>query len=113
MPIIKTNNIQTFYEIYGDGVPLVFIHGIGACNKLWQPQIEPFSKRFKVISYDVRGHGKSSGFHEKYTIKLFASDLKVLLDSLGITKAHLCGLSMGGLIDYMKALRYPPLCGKT
>ncbi len=112
MPIAETNNIQTYYEIYGEGIPLVLIHGIGACTKLWQPQIEPFSKRFRVIVYDVRGHGKSSGFPEKYTVKLFASDLKVLLDSLGITKAHLCGLSMGGLIAQQFAIDYPAATDK-
>ena len=112
MPIAKTNNIQTFYETCGEGIPLVLIHGIGACNKLWQPQIEPFSKQFKVITYDVRGHGKSSGFQEKYTVKLFASDLKALLDSLGITKAHLCGLSMGGLIAQQFAIVYPAAVDK-
>lgn len=112
MPIIQTNNIQTFYETCGEGIPLVLIHGIGACNKLWQPQIEPFSKRFKVIAYDVRGHGKSSGSHEKYTVRLFASDLKALLDSLGISKAHLCGLSMGGLIAQQFAIDYPAAVDK-
>jgi len=112
MPKIKTNNIETSYEIHGDGTPLVLIPGVGACHKLWQPQIEPFSKHFKVIVYDVRGHGESSGYDEKYSIKLFASDLKVLLDFLDIKKAHLCGLSLGGLIAQQFAIDYPTMTDK-
>ena len=107
MPKSKTNNIETYYEVNGNGTPLVLIHGIGACHKLWQLQIRPMSQRFKVITYDVRGHGDSSGSNEKYSIKLFASDLKALLDNLGIAKTHICGLSMGGLIAQQFVLDYP------
>lgn len=109
MPKMQTNNVETYYEIHGEGTPLVLIPGVGACHKLWQPQIEPFSKHFKVVVYDVRGHGESSGYDEKYSIKLFASDLKVLLDGLGITKANICGLSMGGLIAQQFVLDYPAM----
>lgn len=107
MPKIKTNNVETYYETYGEGTPLVLIPGIGACHKLWQPQVEPFSQHFKVIVYDVRGHGESSGYNEKYSIALFASDLKALLEGLGVAKAHICGLSMGGLIAQQFTLDYP------
>ncbi len=112
MPKIKTNNVETYYETHSDGIPLVFIPGVGACHKMWQPQIEPFSEHFKVIVYDVRGHGESSGSDEKYSIKLFASDLKTLLDELGVAKAHLCGLSMGGLIAQQFAIDYPTMADK-
>ncbi len=112
MPTVKTNNVETYYEIHGEGTPLVLIHGVGVCQKLWQPQIEPLLKHFRVITYDVRGHGESSGYDEKYSIKLFASDLKVLLDYLGIAKAHICGLSMGGLIAQQFAIDYPSMVDK-
>lgn len=107
MPKIKTNNVETYYEIHGTGTPLVLIPGVGACHKLWQPQIEPFSKYFKLVVYDVRGHGDSTGYDEKYSIKLFDSDLKVLLDELGVAKTHICGLSMGGLIAQQFVIDYP------
>lgn len=109
MPKIKTNNVEIYYEVHGDGTPLVLIPGVGACLKLWQPQIEPFSKHFKVIVYDVRGHGESTGYNEKYSIELFASDLKVLLDEIGVAKTHICGLSMGGLIAQQFAIDYPSM----
>lgn len=109
MPKVRTNDVETCYEVHGDGTALVFIPGVGACTKMWQPQIEPFSQQFKVIVYDVRGHGESSGYNEKYSIKLFASDLKALLDELGIEKAHICGLSMGGLIAQQFAIDHPAM----
>ena len=107
MPKIRTNNIETYYETHGEGMALVFIPGVGACYKLWQPQVEPFAKRFKVILYDVRGHGDSTGADEKYSIALFASDLKALLEGVGVAKAHICGLSMGGLVAQQFVLDYP------
>jgi 3-oxoadipate enol-lactonase len=109
MPTVKTNNVETCYETSGQGDPLVLIHGLGACHKMWQPQIEPFSEHFKVVAYDVRGHGESSGYDEKYSVGLFATDLKVLLDELGIGKAHICGLSMGGLIAQQFAIDCPSM----
>jgi len=112
MPKIKTNNIETYYEIHGEGAPLVLIPGMGMCNRLWNLQIEPFSRHFKVITYDVRGHGESGGSDEKYSIKLFAGDLKALLAELHVTKAHICGLSMGGLIAQQFAIDYPDMVDK-
>jgi 3-oxoadipate enol-lactonase len=112
MPKIKTNNIETYYETHGEGAPLVLIPGMGMCHRLWQPQIEPFSQHFKVITYDVRGHGESGGSDDKYSIKLFASDLKALLAELHVTKAYICGLSMGGLIAQQFAIDYPDMVNK-
>ena len=107
MPKLKTNDIETYYETRGEGTALVLIPGVGACHKLWQPQVEPFSRHFKVIVYDVRGHGDSTGSNEKYSIALFASDLKTLWEGLGVNKAHICGLSLGGLIAQQFVLDYP------
>jgi pimeloyl-ACP methyl ester carboxylesterase len=112
MPKIKTNNVETYYEIHGEGTPLVLIPGMGMCHKLWMAQIEPFSQRFKVITYDVRGHGESGSSNEKYSIKLFAGDLQALLAELHVTKAHVCGLSMGGLIAQQFAIDYPDMVDK-
>jgi 3-oxoadipate enol-lactonase len=112
MPTAKTNRVETYYEVQGEGPPLVLIHGIGACTKLWQPQMEAFSQHFCVVVYDVRGHGQSTGADERYSIGLFGSDLKALLDALGIAKAHLCGLSMGGLIAQQFGIDYPDRVGR-
>jgi len=99
MPKLKTNDIMTYYEIHGEGYPLVFIHGGWVDHKMWKPQVEHFLKNYKVITYDVRGYGNTRGFSKKkYSMEMFAYDLKKLLDELQIERPIICGLSMGGMI---------------
>ncbi len=107
MPKIKTNDIMTYYEIHGEGYPLVFIHGGWVDHKMWKPQVEHFSKNYKVITYDVRGHGNTGGSSKKkYSMEMFADDLKKLLDELQIERPIICGLSMGGMIAQPYAVKY-------
>jgi 3-oxoadipate enol-lactonase len=106
MPKTITNDIETYYEIHGHGHPLVLIHGVAGCHNAWQMQIPLLSKYLRVITYDIRGHGESTGNNEKYSIELFANDFKILLDNLGVTKSHICGFSMGGLIAQQFAIDY-------
>lgn len=112
MPKIKTNDIETYYEIQGEGPPLVLIPGLGECHKLWQPQIGEFSRHFKVVVYDIRGHGESGNSKGEYSIKLFTSDLKALLDGLKIKEAHVCGFSLGGQIAQQFTIDYPTMVDK-
>ena len=107
MPKIQTNNINTYYEISGKGETLVFIHGLGSSAEDWHFQTNFFSKNFQAIAYDVRGHGQSEKSKPPYSVALFTKDLKALLDKLGIEKAHIIGLSMGGWIAFQFALDYP------
>ena len=107
MPTAQTNGITTYYEIFGNGPPLVLIHGVSFDHKMWQPQISYFSKKYQVLAYDVRGHGQSKCSDGDYSADLLANDLKALLDNLNIQKPIVCGLSMGGLIAQMFAVRYP------
>lgn len=107
MPKIKTNDIMTYYEIHGEGYPFVFIHGGWVSHRYWNPQVEYFSGRYKVITYDIRGHGESEGSDRKYSIELFADDLKALIDNLNIGKPYVCGLSLGGFIAQTYAVKYP------
>ncbi|MDJ1423114.1 MAG: alpha/beta hydrolase [Candidatus Methanoperedens sp.] len=108
MPKVKTNDIMTYYEIHGEGHPLVFIHGSWVDHKMWNPQVEHFSKYYRVITYDVRGHGQTGGSaREKYSVDLWADDLKSLLDALSISKPTICGLSLGGMIAQAYAVKYP------
>lgn len=108
MPKIKTGDIETYYEIYGKGRAILFIHGAWCDLGMWKSQIEDFSENHSVLIYDVRGHGKT-GISElnKYTIELFADDLKKLIDNLDIDKPIICGLSMGGMIAQNYAVKYP------
>ena len=104
----EVNGTKLYYEIAGEGDPIVFIHGNGGDRRHWDDQFEVFAKSHKVIRYDVRGFGKSSTpvEGERYS---FHDDLKALLEHLSISKAHICGLSMGCGIAVDFALAYPDM----
>lgn len=90
----EINGTILYYEIIGNGTPLVFLHGFTCDHRNWDPQVDYFSKNFKVITYDARGHGKSS---LPDTVPYsYAEDLEALMDFLEIDKAVLIGHSMGG-----------------
>ena len=108
MPFAQTNNIQTFYEIHGEGPPLVLIHGGLVDHQMWQPQVEPFSRKYKVITYDIRGHGRTGGSEKRgYSVQLLAEDLRALLEQLQVDKPVVCGLSLGGIVAQAYATSYP------
>ncbi|MFX1358030.1 MAG: alpha/beta fold hydrolase [Promethearchaeota archaeon] len=104
---ILANGIRICYEIRGEGYPLILIHGFGVTKEEWIGQFIPLSEDFKVIRYDNRGAGKSDHPDEPYTMKLFADDLKALMDSLEIEQAHIVGWSVGGMIAQVFTLNYP------
>ena len=107
MPTIKAENLQTYYEISGEGDALVFVHGLGSSSQDWKFQTAFFAEHFQTVTYDVRGHGQSEKVKGPYSVPLFAEDLAVLLDELGIEKAHIVGLSMGGWIAFQFVVDYP------
>lgn len=103
------NGIETYYEIHGkEGAPwLVFSHSLACTVRMWDGEIERQKDRYRVLVYDTRGHGQSAAPQGPYTLEGLADDLHGLLKHLGITKAHYCGLSMGGMIGQTFALKYP------
>lgn len=108
MPTLETNDIKTYYERKGAGTPIVFIHGGWMDHRLWEPQLEAFVDEYEVITYDIRGHGRTGGSAEKrYTIELFAADLLALIEGLDLDRPIVCGLSLGGMIAQTYAARYP------
>ena len=110
MPYVKTNDVMTYYEVYGEGHPLVFIHGAWSDHEIWGPQIEHFSRSYKVIAYDLRGRGKTSKSESgEYSLELLADDLKALLKALSIEKPIVCGRSLGGLVAKAYAVKYSNL----
>lgn len=104
---IKTNGIETHYTIEGDGPWLTLAHSLASNSSMWDEQARLLSRRFKVLRYDTRGHGQSSAPQGPYTLDQLADDAKALFDGLGITRTHWMGLSMGGMIGQVFALRYP------
>ena len=101
---IKLNYIDTGNS---QALPIVLIHGMTFDHKSWNPQIEILKQNYRVIAYDIRGHGKSDILDGQYTYKMFADDLIALLDYLKIDKAVLCGLSMGGIVAMRTFDMYP------
>tara|TARA_B110001452_G_scaffold243595_1_gene227129 strand:+ start:111 stop:893 length:783 start_codon:yes stop_codon:yes gene_type:complete len=89
---------QNHYNYYkNDTIPLVFIHGVGLNNEMWQPQINGLNN-FSIIAYDILGHGKTPINKEKLLLKDFSDQLISILDFLKLTKINLVGFSLGSLI---------------
>jgi 3-oxoadipate enol-lactonase len=103
------NGWSTDYNTYGEasGLPVVFIHGFPFSQEMWRSQVDEFSGDYRVITYDVRGHGESEVGDGQYTIEFFVDDLLALLDHLRIEKAVVVGLSMGGYIALRAIERNP------
>ena len=101
------NDIQMYYEIHGDGTPLILLHGGLGNAQNWEKQIPAFSKKYKVIALESRGHGRSTYSEKPIGYSLMASDVIAAMDSLGIRKAHVVGWSDGGIIGLDLAINYP------
>jgi len=105
----EINGARLYYEVHGEGFPVIFTHGLGGDGSMWVFQVPEFREKYKVVVWDVRGHGRSETTENGYTIDQFVEDLRALMDHLGIEKAHIAGLSMGGWISWRFALAYPGL----
>lgn len=107
MPFVQTNGIKLYYELHGNGEPLVLIPGIGYDRWMWHRMIPGLDDHFQVISIDNRGAGQSDKPAGPYTAQLLAADIVGMLDDFGIAKAHILGHSMGGFIAQALAIDYP------
>ena len=88
---------------------ILFLHGLGAYSHSWDEQISFFEKQYRVLVPDLRGHGKSALGDEAFSFELCADDLYLLLQELNIKKVHLCGFSLGGMIGFEFAVKYPEM----
>jgi 3-oxoadipate enol-lactonase/4-carboxymuconolactone decarboxylase len=109
MPTIRSNGIELFYDLRGpENAPVVvFSHSIGTSTDMWEPQLRALSSRFRCLAYDTRGHGRSEVRDTPAGMDDLAADLAGLLDGLGIARAHVVGLSLGGMTAQAFAVRYP------
>ena len=107
MPTIKVGDINIYYEIHGQGEALVLIMGYTASTAWWFRQVPVFSQQYRVVTFDSRGSGQSDKPDAPYSMEMMAGDLAGLLEAIGINKAHIFGVSMGGMIAQHFALRYP------
>lgn len=109
MPIANANGIEIYYEITGSGPPLTLIMGLGCSARQWQWMLPALAESFKVITFDNRGVGRSSKPDMEYTMDLFSDDTRALLNALNVTKTHLFGASVGGMIAQKFSLKYPDM----
>jgi 3-oxoadipate enol-lactonase len=107
MAYVKVNDIQMYYEIHGEGEPLVLIIGLATDISEWDGIIRWLAQKYKVLAFDNRGVGRTDKPDTPYSIEMMAHDTAGLMQTLGITQAHILGISMGGRIALALALRYP------
>ena len=107
MPVVKVNDIDMYYEIHGEGEPLLLIAGLNSDHKLYRGVLSRLATNYQVIAFDNRGVGQTSKPDIPYSIEMMADDTAGLLDALHITGAHILGTSMGGRIAAALALRHP------
>lgn len=101
------NGIKIYYETYGEGEPLLLLHGNSQSINSFSAQIPAFAQKYRVIAVDTRGQGKSGDDGKTYTYDQFASDMDALLDHLHIDSAHIVGWSDGGNTGLIMAMKYP------
>jgi pimeloyl-ACP methyl ester carboxylesterase len=109
MPYTEAPGFRQYFEEHGSGFPLLLINGLGSDHLEWLHQLPTFSERFRVIVFDNRGTGKSAVPPGPYTTAQMADDAAALLRFLGIGRAHVLGVSLGGMIAQEVALRHPDL----
>ncbi len=112
MPKANVNGINIAYDVDGQGEPLVLIMGFNSSRKVSFFQKRAFSKYFQVITFDNRGFGGSDKPNGPYSIRMMADDAVGLMNHINIEKAHILGVSMGGMIAQELAINYPEKMGK-
>src|SRR5262245_55817158 len=114
MPFVTVDAGQVHYRLEGpaERPVLVLVHSLGSDLSLWNPQVGPLARQFRVLRYDLRGHGASAVTQGLYGIERLAHDLLDLLDALAIPRAHVCGLSIGGMVGLWLGAHAPDRVGK-
>lgn len=112
MPTAYVNGVELYYEVTGDGFPLVFSHEYAGDYRSWEPQARFFSRRYKVVTYNHRGFPPSGVPTDPgaYSQDILIEDLYQLLRYLQISTAHIAGLSMGANVALNFGLRHPEMC---
>jgi 3-oxoadipate enol-lactonase len=105
--LAEVNGQELYYEVYGKGEPLVLIQGLGVESSGWAMQIPAFTEQFRVIAFDNRDVGRSSRAAGAYDVADMADDVAGLMGVLKVERAHVVGVSMGGLIAQELVLRHP------
>lgn len=107
MPKVSIGDAEIYYEIHGEGEPVLLVAGLGGAGSYWAPNVPAFAKHYKTILHDHRGTGQSTHSRIKYSVEQMTDDLVRLMDALGIDRAHLVGHSTGGAIGQVMAIEHP------
>lgn len=111
MTLVELNGIEMYYESYGEGLPVVFLHGGYGDGRLWAELARPLADSYRLIVPDLRGHGRTGGSdRDSYSIELFANDVRELTTALSVDSPVVCGRSMGGFIALLFADRHADAC---
>lgn len=97
--LMVDDGVRLAYQLDGptDGPAILFLNSLGCDLRMWAPQVQALSDRFRIVRFDMRGHGRSDAPSGPYSLERLGRDAIALLDALGIERAHICGLSLGGL----------------
>jgi 3-oxoadipate enol-lactonase len=109
VPLLSVRDTRLFYEEWGKGPPLLFVHGLGSSTEDWSAQIEAFRDEYRVIVVDLRGHGRSEKEPGPRTVQSLADDVAALLRALEAVPAHVVGVSLGGMVSLELAAGHPEL----
>lgn len=107
MPLAELTDASIGYDVHGQGDPLVLVPGLGATLALWQPVLNSLQRHFCVVRLDNRGVGQSVARRPARTVRDYSADLLELLDHLQINRAHVMGLSLGGVVAQRFAVDHP------
>ncbi|MGH7497001.1 MAG: alpha/beta fold hydrolase [bacterium] len=105
--MLSINGVQLYYEVRGDGPPLLLLHYFGGCGQAWQPHVVRLAKHYRLIIPDMRGHGRSTNPLGEFTHRQAALDMFALLDQLGIQRFKAMGMSSGGMTLIHMATQQP------
>lgn len=107
MPTVRVGDIQMYYEIHGEGEPLVLILGLAGDISEYAGLIQPFAQHYRVLAFDNRGAGRSDKPDKPYTIAMMADDTFGLMNAAGFERANVLGISLGGRIALALTLAHP------
>jgi pimeloyl-ACP methyl ester carboxylesterase len=108
LPKAKVKDLNVYYEVEGKGFPLIMVMGLGGNKDWWGPPlVSAISKKYKTIIFDNRGTGRTDTPETSFTIKAMADDTVGLMDALKIGKAHVLGISLGGMVAQELVLNHP------
>jgi pimeloyl-ACP methyl ester carboxylesterase len=112
MPKLDRNGVKIHYEVHGSGPALLLSHGYSSTSRMWDGQVAAFKDRYQVIVWDFRGHGESDypTDRSQYSEALTVGDMKALLDQIGVKRAIVAGLSLGGYMSLAFHATHPGMC---